>query len=415
MRPIARRALARRSTRRGRTLLGAACALTAVACSPYTAAASTGATPPVAGNSEWPLDAAHFDTRRIWALSTGAGVTIAVVDTGVDASDPDLRGQVLPGVDLTDEAVNGQVDTSVDSHGTSVAGVIAADGNAGGGTRMTGLAPAAKILPVRIADSSSSVNPTLTAEGISYAATHGARIINLSLGTPIDQPEIRDAVNYAVNHDVIVVAAVGNSGQSGNEPMYPASIPGVLAVAGSTRNGAIWAQGESGSYVSLLAPAEDIYSTSDAGGYLSSAGTSYSAPYVSAAAALAWARYPTETAGQIIARLIESADPVGGTHGRNNQSGYGLVDPYRALTAPVPASTANPLLADSQTPVASPVGAKNNPLWLVLEITGGALAAAAFIGARLWTRRRRVSGAAAMDSDSTSRKITNTAKTRGAR
>lgn len=355
-------------------------------CAPGTALAGT--TPAFsASGQEWPLDTGHFDAQRVWGLSTGSGVTVAVVDTGVDALNPDLRGQVLPGVDLTDEAVNGQVDTSADSHGTSVAGVIAGNGDSGGSGRMTGLAPGAKILPIRIADSSDAVDPTLAAEGISYAVTHGARIINLSLGTTVDDPEIRDAVTYALAHDIIVIAAVGNSGLSGNQPMYPAAIPGVLAVAGSTQSDEVWKQGESGSYVGLAAPADDVYSTSDTGGHMTSAGTSYSAPFVSAAAALLWSRYPSETAGQIITRLIDGADPISGTHGRTDPSGFGELDPYKALTAAAPSDTADPLLADSAKPLSASTGGGGLGLAIPLSGAAGTLILAGALAA--WWRRHR--------------------------
>jgi type VII secretion-associated serine protease mycosin len=354
--------------------------------------AASAAPLPEAGSFEWPLAAACFDAPRVWALSTGAGITVAVVDTGVDAADPDLAGRVLPGVDLTGQAADGRIDTSADSHGTSVAGVIAADGASGGPGRMTGLAPGALILPVRISASNTAQEPAAVAEGIAYAASHGARIINLSLGTPIDLPEIRDAVTSAIRHGVLIVAAAGNSGRAGNQPLYPAAIPGVLAVAGTARDGSVWTQGESGPYVALAAPAEEIYSTSDTSGHLTSAGTSYAAPYVSAAAALLWSRYPDESAGQIITRLLETADPVGtAAHGRDDESGFGRVDPYRALIAPVPKNTGDPLLAAPSAAaisVEASVGSGSAvPVW---TISSGA-AAAAVIGltAFFWNRRRR--------------------------
>ena len=300
---------------------------------------------PLFGPQEWPLDARHFDAHRIWPLSTGAGVTVAVVDTGVDANNPALIGRVLPGVDLTDEAANGRVDTSSDSHGTSVAGVIAASGAGAAANRMAGLAPQSFILPIRVAVSTSAIDPARVAEGISYAATHGAQVINISLGTPIDNPEIRDTVAYAVSHNIIVVAAAGNSGEDGNPTQYPAALPGVIAVSGTARNGGLWSQGESGAYVTLVAPAENIFSTSDQGGYLTDGGTSYSAPYVAATAALLRARFPEETVGQIIARLVGTAHQLVGTVQRSNQDGYGAVDPFRALTAPAPITSTEPLLA----------------------------------------------------------------------
>ncbi|MEV5952390.1 S8 family serine peptidase [Streptomyces sp. NPDC051987] len=289
--------------------------------------------------AEWPLDARHFDAARIWRLSQGAGVTVAVVDTGVNARHPDLAGRVLPGADVTGQATDGRVDVSTDSHGTSVAGVIAGSGGKG----MAGLAPRATVLPVRVS-ADNAADPLALARGIVYAADHGASVINISMVTTDPDPQIRDAVTYARRHDAVVVAAAGNDGLTGNPVGYPAAFPGVVAVSGTTRAGGFWASGESGSYIALAAPAVGIYSTRNSGGYLTKDGTSYSAPYVAAAAALLRSAYPKERAGQIIARLISTADRPGGSSGRDDRFGYGVVDPLKALGAPAPAATADPLL-----------------------------------------------------------------------
>jgi type VII secretion-associated serine protease mycosin len=312
-------------------------------------------------------------------------VTVAVLDTGVDAAHPDLARRVLPGADVTGQAANGDVDTSPDSHGTSVAAVIAASGASG----MTGLAPQAEILPVRVTDGT-TVQPAALAEGVGYAATHGAKVINISMVTPLNSPEVRDAVEYAVQHDIVVVAAAGNEGQAGDPVEYPAALPGVVAVAGSTREGGVWPQGESGGYIALAAPAESIYSADDQGGYLTSAGTSYSAPYVSAAAALLRAKYPDETAGQIITRLIETASSS--AHGRDDQSGYGIVDPYKALTAPVPAQKANPLAAVAGVKPTSAGGHGGASTTVITTVAAAAvvvLGGLVLAGRILWQRRRR--------------------------
>ncbi|MFJ8490256.1 type VII secretion-associated serine protease mycosin [Streptomyces sp. NPDC094038] len=338
-------------------------------------------------SSEWPLDAAHFDASRIWRLSQGAGVTVAVVDTGVNARHPDLAGRVLPGTDATRQAADGRIDLSTDSHGTSVAGVVAGSGGAGRG--MAGLAPRATVLPVRVS-ADNAADPLALARGIVYAADHGAAVINVSMVTTTPDPQVRDAVAYARRHDIVVVAAAGNNGREGNPVTYPAAFPGVVAVSGTTRDGGSWAAGESGSYIALAAPAVDIYSTRNSGGYLTADGTSYSAPYVSAAAALLRAAYPAENAGQIIARLIGTADRPGGGSGRDDRFGYGIVDPLKALRAPAPAASADPLLTaagDGAPKAADTTGGVPGGTVAVIGVAAGVTAAAA--GGLLARRRSR--------------------------
>ncbi|MER6081001.1 type VII secretion-associated serine protease mycosin [Streptomyces sp. NPDC001833] len=349
------------------------------------AAARQSAAPTPLG-AEWPLDAQHFDASRIWRLSQGAGVKVAVVDTGVNARHPDLAGRVLPGTDVTQQAADGRVDLSADSHGTSVAGVIAGSGGTGKG--MAGLAPRATVLPVRVS-AGNAADPLALARGIVYAADHGASVINISMVTTDPDPQIRDAVAYARRHDIVVVAAAGNNGRAGNPVTYPAGFPGVVAVSGTTRAGGFWASGESGSYVALAAPAVDIYSTRNSGGYLTEDGTSYSAPYVSAAAALLRAAYPSENAGQIIARLIGTADRPGGGSGRDDRFGFGIVDPLKALGAPAPAASADPLVTatgDGAPKAADAAGGTSGGTIAAVSALAGVTAAA--VGGFLVRRRR---------------------------
>ncbi|WP_329262462.1 type VII secretion-associated serine protease mycosin [Streptomyces sp. NBC_01478] len=362
-----------------------------LAAAPPAAARQSAAPTPLA--SEWPLDARHFDASRIWRLSQGAGVTVAVVDTGVNARHPDLAGRVLPGTDVTGQAVDGRVDVSPESHGTSVAGVIAGSGGSGRG--MAGLAPRATVLPVRVS-ADEAADPLALARGIVYAADHGAAVINISMVTTDADPQIRDAVAYARRHDIVVVAAAGNSGRAGNPVTYPAAFPGVVAVSGTTRDGGFWTDGESGSYVTLAAPAVDIYSTRNSGGYLTKDGTSYSAPYVSAAVALLRAAHPSETAGQIIDRLITTADRPGGeshaSSGRDDRFGYGIVDPLKALAAAAPAAGADPLRTASGpgTPKAADTGgsAPGGIVAVVGAVAGAVAAGAAGLLVRRRFRRR---------------------------
>ncbi|MFG3020173.1 type VII secretion-associated serine protease mycosin [Streptomyces sp. NPDC048254] len=354
------------------------------AAPPATARQSAAPTPL---GSEWPLDAEHFDASRIWRLSQGAGVTVAVVDTGVNARHPDLAGRVLPGTDVTGQAADGRVDVSSESHGTSVAGVIVGSGGSGRG--MAGLAPRATVLPVRVS-AEEAADPLALAKGIVYAADHGASVINISMVTTAADPQIRDAVAYARRHDIVVVAAAGNSGRTGDPVTYPAAFPGVVAVSGTTRDGGSWAAGESGSYIALAAPAVDIYSTRNSGGYLTKDGTSYSAPYVSAAAALLRAAHPSESAGQIIARLIGTADRPDGGSGRDDRFGYGIVDPLKALSAPTPAADADPLptaTGDGAPKAADTTGGVPGGTVAVIGATAGVIAAGA--GGLLVRRRSR--------------------------
>ncbi len=303
--------------------------------------AATGTADASAG--QWPLDASHFQAERIWALSKGAGVTVAVVDSGVEAAHPDLAGQVLPGTSLLGDGADGRTDTSSDSHGTAIAALIAGTGASSHGKGITGLAPAAKILPVRVT-TTSEVTPSLLAQGITWAADHGAQVINVSMGEPDPDPLLKQAVDYAMSKNAVVVASAGNDGQSGNEIMYPAGFPGVVAVSGTDQNNAFWPTSESGPDITVAAPASQIASASDTGQYVEADGTSYAAGYVSAAFALIRSRYPSLTAGQAIRRLIATT----GQHANapSAEMGYGEIDPLAALTSDISAgASTNPLLA----------------------------------------------------------------------
>ncbi|MFB8183275.1 type VII secretion-associated serine protease mycosin [Streptomyces sp. NPDC055966] len=307
--------------------------------------------------AEWPLDAQHYQAPQIWHLSQGQGVTVAVIDSGVDAAHPDLTGQVLPGTGfLGDRTDNGQTDISADSHGTAIAGIIAGTGAANSGSGMIGLAPKAKILPVRIA-TQGAVEPAALAEGVKYAADHHAQVINISLATPTPDPVLRQAIDYALGKDAVVVAAAGNSGQSGNPAMYPAAFPGVIDVSGIDAAGQFWPMSESGPRTTIAAPATNIYSANNRGQYVNAEGTSYAAAYVSAAAALVRSAFPHLSAGRTIQRLISTAQHPKGHDGPDNQYGYGSLDPLAALgTHAVASGSANPLLGPRPRPGGTGIG-----------------------------------------------------------
>ncbi|WP_327639658.1 type VII secretion-associated serine protease mycosin [Kribbella sp. NBC_00482] len=277
--------------------------------------------------------------QRAWPFSTGSGVTVAVIDSGVDADHPQLHrpGKVLPGRDFY---LKGTLPGNYDciSHGTGVAGIIAADGRPGVG--FAGIAPGARILPVRISEretdttgNTEEINPNILAKGIKYAVDARARVINLSLAGFRDERPVRQAIAYAVAHDVVVVAAVGNGqgSDSGKLPSYPASYPGVIGVGAIDNAGARVTASQVGPYVDLVAPGGSVLAPTRVAGHAYDDGTSFAAPFVAGTAALVRSAWPKLTAAQVAQRLLATADPARGGTG-SQEYGAGIVDPYRAVT-----------------------------------------------------------------------------------
>ncbi|WP_320065898.1 S8 family serine peptidase [Micromonospora sp. RTGN7] len=298
----------------------------------------------------------YLDTLRIsqaHKLAKGSGVTVAVIDGGVDATHPDLRGQVLPGHGIGgDAAADGRRDSHDLGHGTGMAGLIA--GRGGGEDRLLGIAPAAKILPISVG---ARFDPGELPTAIRWAVANGADVINLSLGArgQADQAQL-DAIRHALKNDVVVVASAGNREQGDLAVGAPANIPGVVAVSGLARNGLSFAGSVHGPEVVLAAPQERIisprpYSVSK-NGYGLTDGTSDSAAIVSGVAALVRSRYPNLDAANVVNRLIRTADDAGRS-GRDDVYGFGAVDPVAALSGKVPAVRGNPLVAAAD-PSASP-------------------------------------------------------------
>jgi serine protease len=274
-----------------------------------------------------------------WAYGSGAGVTVAVIDSGVDAHHVDLDGQVLPGLDLVDPKGDG--DTDLVGHGTTVAAIIAGKDDADG---VIGIAPHAKILPVRVLDQENRYDDAMiVAKGVRWAVDHGARVINLSLGGAGTSAALAAAVDYAFARDVVVVACTGNASASpSNGVWYPAREPGVVAVAGMERDGdRLWSGSITGTETVVTAPSTQLIGARPTG-YWKVQGTSFAAPMVSATAALIRSRWPTMSAGEVVNRIIKTAKDRGAP-GRDATYGYGMVDPTGALTAEVPAVTDNPL------------------------------------------------------------------------
>ena len=269
----------------------------------------------------------YLDTLRLpaaWDISrAGPAQRVAVLDTGVDATHPDLAGRVLPGRDF----VNGDGTADDDEgHGTSVAGVAVARANDGAGT--VGVSWDGSVVPVKVLDSGGEGYDDDIAAGIAWAADEGVDAINLSLGGPGASEVLEDAVAYAREQGVLVVAAAGN--ESSSEPHYPAATPGVLAVAASDWAGnATWFTNH-GDWVDITAPGHDMFAPTAGGVRTRNDGTSFSAPVVAGVALLLAAEHPRWTGDQIAERLTGTALDVGPA-GRDPFHGAGLVDPVAAL------------------------------------------------------------------------------------
>ncbi|HET6633468.1 MAG TPA: S8 family serine peptidase, partial [Streptomyces sp.] len=205
-------------------------------------------------DDQWALNA--LQAKSVWQITKGKGQVIAVIDAGVDANHPDLRGSVLKGKDFMDGG--SPAPQGGDDHGTSMAADIAGHGHGPGHENgVMGLAPEAKILPIRDLGQSS----TGLAASIRFAVDHGATVINISLGghDPA-RKAMEKAIGYAVSHDVVIVAPTGNSG---GPVEYPAAFDGVVAVSGVAKDGTYWTDSSRGEETLLSAPAERIVSAGD--------------------------------------------------------------------------------------------------------------------------------------------------------
>ncbi len=279
-----------------------------------------------------PWQQERISSERAWTYAQGAGVTVAVIDTGVDSSTPQLRDRVLPGLDIVNDG--GTADIDCDGHGTFVAGIIAAAPTAA--TGFAGVAPDATILPVRQANSNADGTAGAMATAIRYAVDNDADIINISAGAPVDAPVLSEAVDYAASNDVLIVAAMSNDAENGNPFSYPAAYPTVVAVGSIAEDGTASSFSGTSNPVDLVAPGENVVSlAAGTSGHAEVTGTSFSAAFVSGVAALVLERHPDLTAEQLRERLLITADHPGADR-PDAAFGWGVVNPYRAVTAVVP-------------------------------------------------------------------------------
>jgi type VII secretion-associated serine protease mycosin len=321
-----------------------------------------------------------FDPERVWPLATGRSVTVAVLDSGVDGTNqPQLRGATVAGIDFIDPAGKGATDCV--GHGTQVAGIIAAQKTPRIG--FSGLAPDVLLLSARVSDAEDGTGPSSGTAGlahaIDWAVGNKADVINISLTTTTEDPVLRQAVARAVAADAVVVAAAGNHGSDsdGNPVEYPAAYPDVIGVGATDEQGHRWDQSEHGEYVDLVAPGVDVVSTQAGGGLVNGLnGTSYAAAFVSATAALVRSRYPAMTAPDVARRLFATATPAPG--GTGGEYGYGIANPYLAVTAQMSSGKPAALPGLSPSPV-DPAAAARQQAWHDSTTLTMALAAVAVL------------------------------------
>uniref|UniRef100_A0AAU3GPM0 Type VII secretion-associated serine protease mycosin n=1 Tax=Streptomyces sp. NBC_01401 TaxID=2903854 RepID=A0AAU3GPM0_9ACTN len=357
----------------------------------------------------WALQRVLMD--ELWEQSTGKGVRVAVIDTGVDIKNPQLTKAVdaKSGKNMLDKNIkdeNGNKiergkengTTDVVGHGTKVAGLIAAREMKG--TGFTGLAPDATIIPIQQNDAEGHGTALTLANAIRYAVNDAhADIINISQDTANavkPAAELQQEVNAALAKNIVIVASAGNDGLGGNvKKTYPASFEGVLAVASSDRNNERAAFSQSGDFVGVAAPGVDMISTVPGGGHCSDNGTSFSAPYVSGVAALIKAKHKNWTQKQIVAQIEQTAERS--IAGHDPLVGWGVVDPVRALTEddkPIEEPVAREGVSKGKAPVpaAFHLGEtpdERNARLATYVVVGGGVLVAAIAGAAVAVRDRQ--------------------------
>ncbi|MEJ5377670.1 MAG: S8 family serine peptidase, partial [bacterium] len=277
-------------------------------------------------NSQWHLP--KISAPEAWDLNIGAvDIPIAIVDTGVDPNHPDLRAKLLPGYNFYDH----NTDTSdVRGHGTAVAGAAAAISNNGSG--VAGVAWANPIMPIRISAPDGYATYSAMASAITYAADHGAKVINLSYGGESYSSTLQSAVDYAWSKGAVVVASAAN--YSSDTPYYPAACNHVVAVSATNTSDQLTTFSNYGNWVDVAAPGVSIYTTSRGGGYGAYSGTSFSAPVTAGLLALIFSANPSLTNQDVVDLLTENADDLGAP-GFDSIFAHGRINARKSLQAAV--------------------------------------------------------------------------------
>ena len=250
---------------------------------------------------------------------------MAVLDSGVDDAHPDLAGRLLPAVDLVGDGLTGDPF----GHGTRIAGIVAGVMDGAG---IAGVASDVRILPIRVLAADGEGDQNRTARGIRDAVAAGAQVINLSLSSQTESPAQADAIRYALDEGVTVVAAAGNRRDEGSPTVYPAAYPGVLGVSSVGRGLRESAFASRGGFIDLVAPGENVVTTEVGGGWGREDGTSIAAAFVTAGAALVRAANPSLSQSEVDEILLTTARDLG-PRGRDDAFGDGLVRVDRAVRA----------------------------------------------------------------------------------
>lgn len=298
------------------------------------------AVPTPTANSITPNDALYrryqwnlpqIETEAGWNISKGSDqVTVAVIDTGVDLKHPDLKNQLVSGLNVVNKDADPQDDVG---HGTHVAGVIGALVNNNLG--VAGMSWYNRIMPVKVLDSSGAGSTYAVAQGIIWATDHGAKVINMSLGNYADAEFLHDAIRYAYDRDVVLIAASGNDNT--DRPGYPAAYEEVFAVAAADSQKSKASFSNYGDYIDVTAPGVSIASTYLNNQYAALSGTSMASPHVTALAALIRSVNPKLKNTEVMQLMRDTATDLGQA-GKDKYFGYGLIDVAAALKAAQPKS-----------------------------------------------------------------------------
>ena len=322
---------------------------------------------------QWGIFATGAD--RVWAVTTGKGVTVAVVDSG-SGPHPDLAENLLPGrsfMNSTETQDGNDVDAS--GHGSHVAGIIASAANNGIGG--SGVAPNAKILPIKVLDQAGQGDARDVAAGVRFAADSGAKVINLSLGGASESPSLTQAIQYATDKGALVVAAAGNGGST-DKPKWPASLDLTIAVTAVDSSKNVTSFDQRGDYIDIAAPGSSIVSTAK-GDYVGLSGTSMAAGFVAGAAALLFAAEPRISNTQVRDILLLTATDLGDP-GRDQTFGVGFLNLVAALAElqrifpPIasPQIVANGRIGEKLVPNLESISEVNSVKWYRCESAGPA-------------------------------------------
>ncbi|MCR8635006.1 S8 family peptidase [Paenibacillus radicis (ex Xue et al. 2023)] len=265
-----------------------------------------------------------IETELGWDISKGSkDVIVAVVDTGVDMNHPDLKNQLIEGINVVN---TGALPLDDVGHGTHVAGVIGAIVNNNLG--VAGMSWYNRVMPIKVLDQTGAGSTYAVAQGIIWATDHGAKVINMSLGNYADANFLHDAIRYAYDHDVVLIAASGNDNT--DRPGFPAAYPEVFAVAAADANKNKASFSNYGDYIDVAAPGVSIASTYPNNQYAALSGTSMASPHVTALAALIRSVNPALKNQEVMQIMRDTAQDVG-PKGKDNYFGYGLIDVAAAL------------------------------------------------------------------------------------